>query len=98
MEEAAALFGRGGDFRHRLQAPGLVVGVHDRDQQGLVVDQLLDSFEKYGALGVDRGVRDLDAELSQMLAGVPYRVVLDGGGHDAAGACYPRRGLPKPPP
>ncbi len=98
VEEHIALPADGADLGHGLDGPDLVVGVHDRDQDGLVGDRLADIVRVDEAVGVDGQIGNLDASLLEELGGVQHRVVLDGGGDDVvalllAGKADPKQGL-----
>ena len=74
------------DLADGLEHADLVVGGHDGDQDGLVVDGPLQVFEIDEAVGLHRQVGDAVAVLLQALAGVQHGLVLGDLGDDVVAA------------
>ena len=82
VEDHAALVTELADFRDRLNYADLVVRVHDRDQDRLVVHGALEVVEVDQAVLLDGHVGDAIAVLLEPLAGVEHRFVLGHRGDD----------------
>ena len=82
MEEHAALVAQRANLANGLQRANLVVGGHDRHQDGLVIHGALQVVEIDAAVLLHRQVGDAESVLLQALAGVEHRFVLDGLGDD----------------
>ncbi len=91
MEQDAALLAEATDLADRVQRPGLVVGVHDRDEQGPVVDRPGQLVEVDRAVAVDRQVDNLEAALLELVAAVEHRLVLGAHGDDPPSPFVGRR-------
>jgi hypothetical protein len=76
MEEHAALMADFADFADGLQHADFVVGRHDADENGLVVDGALQVFEIDGAVGHHRQIRHTGAVFFQPLARIEHGFVL----------------------
>ena len=74
------------DLGDRLHHADLVVGKHDRDQDGLVVDGSLQVFEVDQAVCLHRQIGDAIAVFLQALAGIEDRFVLGDLGDDVIAA------------
>jgi hypothetical protein len=82
VEDDAALLGQRADGRDVLDGPDLVVGEHDRDQDGLVGHRSADLVHVDEAVRLHGHVRHLEARALQALADVDARPLLDHGGDD----------------
>ncbi len=82
VEDHAALATELADLGDGLQHADLVVGGHDRDQDGLVVHGALQVVEIDQAVFLHRQVGDAVAVLLQALAGVEHGLVLGDRGDD----------------
>src|SRR5579884_57009 len=70
------------DLRHRLNGANLVIGIHDGDEDGLIGDGPLYIFGIDAPIAINGQIGGLEAETLQVLAGVEYRVMLNGRGND----------------
>ena len=70
------------DLGDRLDRADLVVGVHDADEDGAIVERVAERVEVDEAFAVDGQVGDAEALLLERGALVQDGVVLDGGGDD----------------
>ena len=86
VEDDALLVTQLADFRHRLDDADLVVGKHDRNQDGLVVDGPLQVFDVDQTVGLHRQIRHAVAVLFKPLAGIEHRFVLGHLGDDVIAA------------
>ena len=85
VEEHLVGLGDGADLSNGLNGADLIVGGHDRDEDGVGADGRLHGGGVHPALPVHRQVGHLIALLLHPLGGVENGVVLDGGGDDVAG-------------
>jgi hypothetical protein len=83
-DRGVGLLGDPRQLRDREDDPGLVVGVHHRDQQGVGPQGAHEGALVDPALGVDGDEVDLEAAALEVLADLVDRRVLDGGGDDVA--------------
>ena len=83
------------DLGDRLDRAHLVVGEHDRDEDGPVGELRLEGVRVDPAVAVDRQLDDLEPELLEVAQRVADRVVLDRRRHDpmAVRLARPRRAL-----
>jgi hypothetical protein len=82
VQQHAALARDGADFLDGLHGADLVVGEHDRHQDGVVGDGAPHGIGIDDPRLVDAEVGDLEAFLLEALAGVEHRLVLDDRGDD----------------
>src|SRR5208282_1379452 len=80
VEQDAALAADGADLGDGLQHADLVVGEHDRDQDGLVVERALQVVEIDQPVFAYREVGEAVALFLQMLAAIEHRLVLGDAG------------------
>ncbi len=64
------------DLFHRLNHADFVIGVHERDQDGLVRDRFAQHVQIHYAVGFHGQIRDAVPVLLEFLAGVEHRFVL----------------------
>lgn len=76
--------GQRGDGGQVLQHPGLVVGKHGDDEQGLGVKGGGQVGQVQAAIDIDREARDTEAAFLERVAGVEDGLVLGGEGDDVA--------------
>ena len=86
VEDHVALVTELADFGDRLDDADLVVGEHDRDQDGLVVHRPLQVVEVDQAVGLHRQIGDAIAVFLEALAGIEHRLVLGDLGDDVVAA------------
>ena len=72
------LFGNLADFSHRIDHTNFVVGVHDGDQDRLWRNRFAHILRINAPIAPHRQIRHFVAVLFQALAGVQYRLVLNG--------------------
>ena len=84
VEDDPASTTDGADLGDRLDGADLVVGVHDRDQGGVLVNGRLDVGRVDAAISVDRQVGHPEAGALHDCAGVEDRLVLHAAGDDMA--------------
>ena len=82
VKEDSALPAQGADARDRMQDAGLVVGVHDRHEQGPLGDRLGQAVEIQPSVAIDPQVGDVDSHPVEVLAGVEDGAVLGRHGDD----------------
>src|SRR5208283_876229 len=86
VEEHALLVTDLSDFADGLQHANLIVGGHNGDENGLVVDGALQVFEVDEAVCLYGQIGDAIAVLLEALAGVKYRLVFRNLGDDVVAA------------
>ena len=86
VEDDALLVADFANLADGLQDTDFVVGGHDGDQDGLVVDGTLQVVDVDEAVGLHRQIGDAIAVLLQALAGVEYSLVLGDLGDDVVAA------------
>ena len=86
VEDESLLMAQLADLGDRLDHADLVVGEHDADQDGLVVDGRLELVHGDEAVGLGLQVGDAVALLLKLLAGVEHGLVLGGLGDDVVAA------------
>src|SRR5262245_59946883 len=82
MEQHAAFARDSADFFNILNDADLVVGGHDRDQNGVVGNRVFQVVQIHEPLVVDRQKRDSESILFQVLAGIEDRLVFGDGRDD----------------
>ena len=86
VEDDALLVAELADLANGLDDADFVVGVHDGDEDGLVVDGALQVFEIDEAVGLHGQIGDAVALLLELLAGVEDGLVLGDLGDDVVAA------------
>ena len=86
VEEHAFFVAELADFCDRLNHANFIIGKHDADQDGLVVDRPLEVFQVDQAIGLYRQIGYAVAILLQSLAGVEDGFVLGYLGNDVIAA------------
>ena len=84
MEEHAVLAAHRTELRHGLNRADLVVRSHDGNDGRVRPNGLFQFFGRHAAIFVHRQIGYFKAFLFQLLAGMQYGVVLDGGRDDMA--------------
>src|SRR5262249_52574603 len=82
MKEHTAFLRDRADLRDRLDDANLVVGGHDRDEDGLVGDRVANVVDVYQSVFLDREIGYSTALFLEPLAGVDHRLVLGHTGDD----------------
>src|SRR2546422_1419029 len=77
VEKDSLFLGDLADLCDRIDYPDLVIGVHDRDQDGLRGDGAAQVVQVDAAVLLHRQIGDLEAVLLQALAGVQHRLMFD---------------------
>ena len=86
VEDDALFVAERADFLDRLDDADFVVGVHDRDEDGLVVHGALEVFDVDEAVALHGEIGDAEALLFELLAGVEDGLVLGDFGDDVVAA------------
>src|SRR5437879_13333890 len=82
VEKGSVCLGDLADLGDRIDYPDLVIGGHDRDQDGLRGDGAAHVVQVDAAVLLHRQIGDLEAVLLQALAGVQHRLMFDYLGDD----------------
>ena len=83
VKQHAAFLGELADLPDGMQGADLVVGVHQRNEDGVVAEGVLDVVDVDPAVPIDRQIRHLrGARTFEGLAGVEHRLVLGHRGND----------------
>src|SRR5258708_20558553 len=67
--------GDGGNLCNRLNSAYLVVGIHDRDEDGLIGKRSTDIIGIEAAIAINRHISSFEAKTLQVLAGVQHSMV-----------------------